>query len=76
MAFTYIIPFITVIFHFIILLFSFIFIMVDNEIIKYENNIAKILERAVNLFKETDLTDLAEKWDRILKNYYRKKTFS
>ena len=50
--------------------------MVDNQIIKYENNIAQILERAVKLFRETDLTELAEKWDRILKNYYRKRSFS
>lgn len=49
--------------------------MIDNEIKKYENSIAKILERAVNLFKETDLTDLSEKWERILNNYYRKKAF-
>ncbi len=50
--------------------------MHNDEIIKHENNIAKILERAVKLFKETDLTDLAEKWDRILKNYYRKRSFT
>jgi hypothetical protein len=49
--------------------------MVDNDIKKYENNIARILERAVNLFYDTDLPELAEKWNRILKNYYRKKSF-
>ncbi len=49
--------------------------MDDDDIIKYENNIVKILERAVNLFRDTDLTELAEKWDRILKNYYRKRSF-
>ena len=49
--------------------------MVENDLKKYENNIAKILERAVNLFYDTDLPELAEKWDRILKNYYRKRAF-
>lgn len=49
--------------------------MIENNIKKYENNIVKILERAVTLFKETDLTDLSEKWEKILKNYYRKKGF-
>jgi hypothetical protein len=47
-----------------------------DDVVKYENNIAKILERAVNLFRETDLPELAEKWDKILKNYYRKKSFT
>ena len=46
-----------------------------NETLRYENNIAKILERAVRLFKDTDLPDLAEKWEKILNNYYAKKTF-
>ncbi|MFX1445217.1 MAG: hypothetical protein ACFFHV_17525 [Promethearchaeota archaeon] len=49
--------------------------MVDNEIKKYENNIAKILERAVSLFYDTDLPELANKWEKILRNYYRKRTF-
>ncbi|NVM16819.1 MAG: hypothetical protein HWN80_03825 [Candidatus Lokiarchaeota archaeon] len=38
-----------------------------------ENQIEEILFRAVNLFKKTGLTDLAEKWDRILKMYVGKK---
>ncbi|MHA2289530.1 MAG: hypothetical protein ACXABG_12160 [Promethearchaeota archaeon] len=38
-----------------------------------ENQIEEILFRAVNLFKKTGLTELAEKWDRILKTYIRKK---
>ena len=46
-----------------------------NETIKYENNIAKILEKAVRLFKDTDLPDLAEKWEKILNNYYAKRSF-
>ena len=38
-----------------------------------ENQIEEILFRAVNLFQKTGLTDLAEKWDRILKMYVGKK---
>ena len=51
--------------------------MIDNinQTLRYENNIAKILERAVRLFKDTDLPDLAEKWEKILNNYYTKKSF-
>ncbi|MFX0073558.1 MAG: hypothetical protein ACFFAO_20975 [Candidatus Hermodarchaeota archaeon] len=51
--------------------------MIDNinQTLRYENNIAKILERAVRLFKDTDLPDLAEKWEKILNNYYAKKSF-
>lgn len=45
----------------------------NSNIIKYEENIAKILDRAVNLFKKTNLNELAEKWDRILKTYDSKK---
>lgn len=40
---------------------------------EYEENIAKILDRAVKLFKRTNLTELAEKWDKILKSYNSKK---
>ncbi|MFX0041495.1 MAG: hypothetical protein ACFE8L_01165 [Candidatus Hodarchaeota archaeon] len=43
------------------------------DIVKYEENIAKILDRAVKLFRKTDLNELAEKWDKILKNYHAKK---
>jgi hypothetical protein len=39
----------------------------------FENNIEQILERAVELFKRTGLTDLANKWERILKTYTHKK---
>ncbi len=38
-----------------------------------EKQIEKILFRAVDLFAKTGLTELAEKWDRILKNYVAKK---
>ena len=38
-----------------------------------DNQIEEILFRAVNLFKKTGLTELAEKWDRILKMYVGKK---
>jgi len=39
----------------------------------FENNIEQILERAVELFKKTGLTELATKWERILKTYTTKK---
>lgn len=68
-------PIITVLYCFKSFFFSFTFIMVDDDIKKYENNVARILERAVNLFHDTDLPELAEKWDKILKNYYRKRSF-
>jgi len=45
----------------------------DPDIIKYEENIAKILDRAVKLFRRTNLEELADKWDRILKTYSSKK---
>jgi hypothetical protein len=38
-----------------------------------DSQIEEILFRAVNLFKKTGLTELAEKWDRILKMYVGKK---
>jgi hypothetical protein len=38
-----------------------------------DNQIEEILFRAVNLFRKTGLTELAEKWDRILKMYVGKK---
>ena len=38
-----------------------------------EKQIEEILFRAVSLFKKTGLTDLAEKWDKILKMYVGKK---
>jgi len=51
--------------------------MIDNIHLKNdlfeEKQIEKILFRAVDLFKKTGLTDLAAKWDRILKNYEAKK---
>ena len=51
------------------------------ETIKFSNDLSKeakiiqILDRAVTLFKKTGLIDLAEKWNKILKNYYRKRSF-
>ncbi|MFX1502514.1 MAG: hypothetical protein ACFFDH_16250 [Promethearchaeota archaeon] len=45
----------------------------DPDIIRYEENIAKILDRAVKLFRRTNLNELADKWDRILKTYDSKK---
>ena len=40
---------------------------------KYEENIKDILDRAVKLFRRTDLPELADKWDRILNIYHSKK---
>ena len=45
----------------------------DPDILKYEENISKILDRAVKLFRRTNLEELADKWDRILKTYNSKK---
>jgi hypothetical protein len=39
-----------------------------------ESRIEEILERAVRLFQRTGLTDLANKWDKILSTYNHKKT--
>jgi len=51
--------------------------MIDNIHLKddlfEEKQIEKILFRAVDLFNKTGLTDLAEKWDKILKTYIAKK---
>jgi hypothetical protein len=41
-----------------------------------ENNIEEILVRAVNLFKKTGLSELANKWERILNSYISKKSLS
>jgi uncharacterized protein Yka (UPF0111/DUF47 family) len=46
------------------------------DIAKYEENITNILDRAVKLFKRTDLPELAEKWDKILNTYRTKKKIS
>ncbi|MFW9895502.1 MAG: hypothetical protein ACFFD7_06840 [Candidatus Thorarchaeota archaeon] len=43
------------------------------DIAECEENIAKILDRAVKLFRRTDLPELADKWDRILNTYRSKK---
>jgi hypothetical protein len=44
----------------------------EKDISYYEENIAKILDRAVKLFRRTNLEELADKWDRILKTYNSK----
>ena len=41
-----------------------------------DNQIEEIIFRAVNLFKKTGLTELAEKWDKILKTYVGKKSLT
>jgi hypothetical protein len=45
------------------------------DVAKYEEKIACILDRAVKLFRRTDLPELANKWDRILNSYRSKKKF-
>jgi len=51
--------------------------MMDNTPLRKDiigdNQVEEILFRAVNLFKKTGLTELAEKWDKILKTYVGKK---
>jgi hypothetical protein len=41
-----------------------------------EHNIEQILVRAVNLFRKTGLSDLANKWERILNTYASKKALN
>ena len=36
---------------------------------KNDDNVAKILERSVTLFRQTGLTELATKSEKILRNY-------
>ena len=54
--------------------------MMDNTPLRKDligdNQIEEILFRAVNLFKKTGLTDLAEKWDKILKMYVEKEALT
>jgi len=47
-------------------------IHLENDLFE-DKQIEKILFRAVDLFKKTGLTDLADKWDKILKTYIAKK---
>ncbi len=42
--------------------------------VEMDENIAKMLARSVNVFRNTGLYELAEKWDRILSNYIKAKT--
>jgi len=46
--------------------------MINSTPTEYEDNIAKILDRSIILFRRVGNDELAEKWDRILKNYYMK----
>lgn len=41
-----------------------------------EKKIEEILTRAVTLFQRTGLSDLAEKWDKILKTYISREQLS
>jgi len=45
--------------------------MIEHNSLRYESNIAKILDRATELFRQTGLPELAEKWQKIHKNYIR-----
>lgn len=47
--------------------------MLNKETLKPEDNsIVHILDRSIKLFKRVGNTELAEKWSKILKNYYSK----
>ncbi|MFX1259223.1 MAG: hypothetical protein ACFFAN_15320 [Promethearchaeota archaeon] len=46
--------------------------MVENISLRHEDDIVKVFYQAVNLFRKTGLIDLAEKWQKILKNYKRR----
>jgi len=52
---------------------NFLF-MIESDRLRNEENIAKMLHNAVNLFQQTGLNELADKWHRILRNYVRAKT--
>jgi len=45
----------------------------NQDVIENEENIAKILDRAVKLFRRTNLGELSDKWERILETYRAKK---
>ncbi len=47
----------------------------DSYSLRFETSIIKILERAVQIFRDTDLTELANKWVKILDNYKMKTKF-
>ena len=44
--------------------------------INQENQIEEILTRAVSLFQRTGLSELAEKWDKILKTFISREQLS
>jgi len=49
--------------------------MIENNShsLRFETNIVKLLKQSINLFRDADLNDLAEKWERILRNYFSAK---
>jgi len=50
--------------------------MIDQDELYLSNSIMKILADSVILFRKTGLEDLAHKWERILRNYIKKKTLT
>ena len=46
--------------------------MIENNLEK-ELKFEKVINRAMSLFRQTGLAELAEKFDKILKNYKRQK---
>lgn len=50
--------------------------MIDQDELYLSNSIIKILSNSVTLFRKTGLDDLAHKWDRILRNYIKKKSLT
>ncbi|MFX1496692.1 MAG: hypothetical protein ACFFBH_04115 [Promethearchaeota archaeon] len=47
-----------------------------NRELSNQTKMIQILDRAVKLFEKTGLNDLAEKWNRILKNCMRREQLS
>ncbi|MBD3194880.1 MAG: hypothetical protein GF317_07490 [Candidatus Lokiarchaeota archaeon] len=43
--------------------------MIKDNIKQYEDNIANILNRSIHLFRKVGNNELADKWDKILRNY-------
>ncbi len=50
-------------------------LIIDEQTLR-EHNIEQILVRAVSLFRKTGLSDLANKWERILNTYASKKALN
>jgi outer membrane protein assembly factor BamD (BamD/ComL family) len=47
--------------------------MVEQDSLDFKKDVNKILNKAINLFKEIGNTDLAEKWTKVLEENYSQK---